>query len=80
MNSDFTKLKQRSTEKEELRQLASQESGTEHGRQFNTVEDLLRHDAEQNPAPPEIAERLNDSIATEPKPKQSWFSRFLSGG
>ncbi len=47
-------------------------------REFASVEELIRCDAEQTPAPPEIAERLNTSIAQEPKRARSWWRRFFS--
>lgn len=44
---------------------------------FGSVEDLLRHDRGQNPIPPEVADRLNLSIAAEPKPAKSWFKNLF---
>jgi len=41
------------------------------------VEEMLRFDSDQNPVPLEISERLNKSIAAEPKPQRSWFSKFF---
>jgi hypothetical protein len=47
------------------------------GLEFQTVEELLRHDNEQNPVPPEIEDRLDRSIAAEPKPAKSWFKNLF---
>jgi hypothetical protein len=48
-------------------------------REFSSAEELIRYDSGQTPVPPAIAERLNESIAREPKPKRSWWRRLLSG-
>lgn len=49
-------------------------------REFATVEDLLRHDSEQNPVPENVAHRLNESLAAEPKAERSWFSKWFKRG
>ena len=57
-----------------------QQSISDHSarsQQFATVEELLRHDSEQNPVPPEVAERLNHSIASEPKPEKPWYKKLF---
>ena len=62
-----------------------QELHTEESRQqnaateFSTPEELLRHDAAQVEVPRAVAERLNESIANEPKPSKSWWKRFVAG-
>jgi hypothetical protein len=43
---------------------------------FETAEQLLRHDAAQTPVPPEIARRLNKSVAESPPPRRSWWRLF----
>ncbi|RRJ94274.1 hypothetical protein Ga0100231_007790 [Opitutaceae bacterium TAV4] len=45
---------------------------------FDTVENLLRHDARQTPLPPAIARRLHDSIKsqTHAAPATSWWRRI----
>jgi hypothetical protein len=45
--------------------------------EFSTVDDLLRHDNEQNPVPEEVGERLNRSIAEEPKPVKPWYRNLF---
>ena len=49
----------------------------EQGREFASVDDLLRHDSEMNPVPPQVGERLNSSLAAEPKPERPWYKRLL---
>ena len=45
--------------------------------EFSTVDDLLRHDNDQNPIPEEVGERLNRSIAEEPKPAKPWYKSLF---
>ena len=49
-------------------------------REFASVSDLLRHDIQQTPPPPAIAERLKTSLAEEPPQtlKRSWWQRLFS--
>jgi hypothetical protein len=72
MNSENPRLRQeqRSVHDQQIVEHVAQQT---EGPQFATVEELLRHDSEQNPVPAEIGERLNASIAAEPKPSRSWF-------
>ncbi len=67
-------LKHTSQEQEQV-------SGTElqqtSAREFASPEELLRHDANQTPVPPAIAERLAQSLQNEPKPERSWWRRML---
>ncbi len=45
--------------------------------EFTSVEEMLRFDAAQVSPPPSVAERLNQSLAAEPKPKTSWWRRWF---
>ena len=45
--------------------------------EFASVEDLLRYDASQVTPPPAIAERLQDSLESEPSPKRSWWRQLF---
>lgn len=47
-------------------------------REFATVEEMLRHDIEQTVPPPELAQRVNESIAREPKPAGIWWKKLFS--
>jgi hypothetical protein len=69
-----------------LRQTTREESAQEHqvasgqkqtAREFNSAEELLRHDAAQTRVPPEIAARLRESIANEPRPQKSWWQKMF---
>lgn len=44
--------------------------------EFPNSDAALRHDREQNPPPPEIAERLNQSLAEEPKRGTSFWTKL----
>jgi hypothetical protein len=46
------------------------------GIDFATGDEMLRHDRDQNPPPPEIAERLNESLANEPKRNTSFWTKL----
>lgn len=46
------------------------------GLEFATVDDAIRHDRENIVPPPEIAERLNQSLASEPKKETSFWARI----
>ena len=47
-------------------------------REFATAEELLRYDAAQTPVPPEVAQRLAQSLAAEP-PKRPWWKIWSQG-
>jgi hypothetical protein len=46
------------------------------GLEFATAEEAIRHDRENTVPPPEIAERLNQSLANEPKKETSFWARI----
>jgi len=62
-------------QQEEQHALTAQESQT--GREFATVEDMLRHDALHTPVPPAIEHRLAESVEQLPAPPRPWWRRFL---
>ena len=69
----------KTTQAQESEELIVQASQTQQEREFGTVEELLRHDAGQNPVPPSVAQRLEQSLAgSEPagSPKP-WWRRIL---
>lgn len=69
MESNF-----RQNEGEEQKSLTSSEAKTSV--EFATAEEAIRADVAQNPPPPEIAERLNESIAAEPKRTTSFWTKL----
>ena len=65
-----------------------QEQGAQHAsgeelvqesvREFQSAEQLLRHDALHTPVPPRVAERLQASTATlPPPPRRPWWRRII---
>jgi len=73
MNSE-SKLRQQEQQVQSEESLHAQTST-----EFATAEELLRHDAAQIEVPGAVADRLNESIAKEPKPVRTWWRRFVSG-
>jgi hypothetical protein len=76
MNPDASKLKH--NERTEQEQLQTEEIRTKD-KEFASVEELLRYDSEQNPVPPEVAERLSQAVAAESKPTQPWYKKLFGG-
>ncbi len=48
--------------------------------EFQSAEELLRHDAAAVAVPPSIAERLKSSLARETGGRRSWWGRFFKSG
>jgi hypothetical protein len=63
---------------EEQQATTHQEQTQSQGRElnFNSVEEMLRHDALQTPVPPGIECRLQESIDRTPRNK-SWWRRWF---
>ena len=83
MNPEQSKLRQEQREEQNHEQESAhfqEVSNQSEVKEFATVEELLRYDAEQNPVPAEVAEKLGKSLAAEPAaPRQSWFKKLLGG-
>jgi hypothetical protein len=58
---------------------AGDASEIQPGHEFLSVEDMLRHDADQHPVPLTVAGRLRSSLAREPQ-TPNWWRRLLPGG
>jgi hypothetical protein len=56
---------------------AANESRQEAAREFASAEELLRSDAAQTTVPPQIAQRLKQSVADLPPPRRSWWKNLL---
>jgi hypothetical protein len=75
MNNESPKF--RHTHKQES-QHQHEEQHVSQGKEFSSVEELLRHDADQVAVPAGLAVKLNESIANSPKPEQpSWWRRIF---
>jgi hypothetical protein len=66
-------LRHKQREEQEAASSSSQASAQV---EFATPEGAIAADREQTVPPPEIAERLNESIAAEPKPANSFWSKL----
>ena len=67
-----SKFRQQQREEQETLQSSETNASVE----FAAPEDAIRHDRAQNPAPAKIAERLNASLAAEPKRGTSFWTKF----
>lgn len=75
MNPDPSKLRHQQRHEHATELTNAQKQSVQ---EFSSVEELIRHDAEQTQPPTIIADRLNASIAREPKPARSWWRRWFS--
>jgi hypothetical protein len=72
------KLRQ-STREESIQENQAASEQKQAAREFNSAEELLRHDAAQTSVPEEVGARLRESIAREPPPRRSWWQRLFGG-
>ncbi len=75
-------MKRQKLTSQEQEQLAAQQQQQQAAapKEFQTVEEMLRHDAEHTMVPPRIAHRLEDSLRQEPPPPaKGWWRRFFGG-
>jgi len=79
MEPESEQFKERFREKEEVDSRQGQESGAGQA-EFETPEELIRHDATQTEVPATVEARLKDSLANEPKPKPGLWKRLFGGG
>jgi len=80
MNPDPSKLRQQHEQREQLTTAQAQQQRAEAGREFGSVEELIRFDAQQAVPPERISERLKESVGGEPPPAKSWWRRLFGGG
>jgi hypothetical protein len=64
-----------SEQKQQSETTHQQQQSTE--REFASPEELLRHDATHTPVPPNVAVRLERSMESLPRPKESWWRRWF---
>ena len=74
MNPESSKLKHKHAEQAEEQTI---QQTSQKPLEFQTPEELLRHDATQVVPPDSIIERLKASIAQEPKPSRSLWKRLM---
>lgn len=46
--------------------------------EFESAEEVIRHECRRIAVPSNVAERLRRSIANEPKPPKAWWKRWFS--
>jgi hypothetical protein len=79
MDPQSSKLQHR-----QVAETTEQTSGQQHqlethaALEFGSVEEMLRHDARENPPPPELEQRVAASVAELPPPARSWWRRWFS--
>jgi len=56
---------------------AEQRSEQQTAHEFASVDEMLRHDAQNTPVPPAIARRLQESVGPVPRPSQPWWRRWF---
>jgi hypothetical protein len=70
-------MNNKSLRKQQQEQQAQAQQESQIGREFATVEDMLRHDALHTPVPPTIEHRLSESVGQLPGPPRPWWRRFF---
>lgn len=75
MNHHHSKLNQHPHEQAHQHQQSASDTQV---LEFSGAVEALRYDAAQTPVPPQVAERLQESIQREPRPTgSSWWRRLL---
>jgi len=79
MSAEQSRLRQEQREEQKTEQRIDhvEASAQGEGKEFATVEELLRYDSEQNPVPPQVAERLGRTLENEPKQEKPWYKRIF---
>jgi hypothetical protein len=70
-------MKRQTKLSQEQQHAETQQTRQPVGREFASVDEMLRFDAEQTPVPPEIAQRLKKSTDAEPAADRAWWRRFF---
>lgn len=75
MHSKHSKLRQK--QQEEQTTETQQTSTFATTQDFNSVEEMLRHDGQHTTVPPAVEQRLTESIRHEPRPAKPWWQRVF---
>ncbi len=73
------KLSTRQQTESESQLTAAEQTQTETGREFGTVDEMLRHDALHTPVPPAVEDRLQQSVDREGLRPAPWWRRLFRG-
>jgi len=76
-NLPRNELRQQHQQNQELAQTHGLQSA--QGKEFSSVEEMLRFDASQNPPPESIRNRLQSSVEVEAVPQKPWWKRWFCG-
>lgn len=66
-----------SREQQQGEQHTAAHESRQHHQEFATAEDLLRFDAAQTDVPPQVAEKLKQSIGDVAPPRRSWWKNLF---
>ena len=72
-------MKQRTKLTQKQEHIAEQQAQSNTAREFTSSDELLRFDAAQTTVPPEIAQRLQKSLAHIPAPPRPWWKNLFGG-
>jgi hypothetical protein len=76
MNAHKKTVSQRQAEEQQVQSLPQSQQTVP--REFATVEELLRHDAQQTPVPPALTQRLQASLKQlPPAARRAWWRRLF---
>jgi hypothetical protein len=75
MNPDPSKLRQQQEQQTEQR--ADSQLRQQNQQEFQSVEHMIRFDAQQTEVPESLTQRVQSSVAAEPKPVRPWWKRLL---
>jgi hypothetical protein len=78
MNPDSSKLRQEHEQREQSTEAQLQHQ-TQAGREFTSVEEMIRFDTQQTLPPERISERLKESVDRDPVPTKPWWRRLFGG-
>ncbi len=79
MNNDFSKLRLEQQQHTEQATSLHQTEQQQEGREFASVEEIIRTDREQVEVPPGVVHRLNESLSNEPTPQRKPWWRKIFG-
>ena len=70
-------MKQQSKLSQEQQSAETQQTRQPAGREFASVDEMIRFDAAQTAVPTDIAQRLKKSTDAEPVSDRTWWRRFF---
>lgn len=74
MDPNYSKLQSR---KQQTTHVQAQSNLQQQGMEFDSVENLLRHDASQQHPSDSLESRVANSIGAEPFPRRRWWQKLF---